>query len=406
MIEQNLDFDKVIDRKNTDCLKYDFAVRRGKPADVLPLWVADMDFQTSSLILDALQQKAVHGIFGYTETGEAYFQAVAEWMKTHHELDVRPEWLVKTPGVVFALAMAVKAFTHEKDAVLIQQPVYYPFKEVIEDNDRVVVSNDLILGEDGKYHIDFTDLEQKIIEHHVKLFFLCSPHNPVGRVWRKDELEQIARLCIKYHVIVVSDEIHQDFVYDGYKHTPLLNVDEGLTEWCITCTSPAKTFNLAGLQISNIFIPNAKLRHAFRKQIAAAGYSQLNTMGLAAGEAAYRYGQEWYEGLRSYLQGNLDFLRAYVAKELPQVKLIEPEGTYLVWLDFRELGLCERELEDLIVNRAKLWLDSGAIFGKVGEGFERINIATQRSVLQEALERIRCAIDERTAENVVGGDNR
>ncbi|MBP3206276.1 MAG: pyridoxal phosphate-dependent aminotransferase [Lachnospiraceae bacterium] len=397
MQEKNLDFDKIIDRKNTDCLKYDFAVRRGKPADVLPLWVADMDFQTSGLILDALQQKVTHGIFGYTETGEAYFEAVASWMKAHHDLEIRPEWLVKTPGVVFALAMAVKAYTHEKDAVLIQQPVYYPFKEVIEDNDRVVVSNDLVLSEDGVYQIDFADLEAKIVAHHVKLFFLCSPHNPVGRVWSEEELKRIAALCVKYHVIVVSDEIHQDFVYDGYTHTPLLNVDERIAEWCITCTSPAKTFNLAGLQISNIFIPNRNLRHAFRRQIAAAGYSQLNTMGLAACEAAYRYGGEWYAALRRYLQGNLDFVREYVAKELPGVRMIEPEGTYLVWLDFRGLGLCERELEDLIVNQAKLWLDSGAIFGKVGEGFERINIATQRSVLQEAFERIRRAIAEKTA---------
>ncbi|MBR1702691.1 MAG: pyridoxal phosphate-dependent aminotransferase [Lachnospiraceae bacterium] len=406
MQEKNLDFDRVIDRKNTDCLKYDFAVRRGKPADVLPLWVADMDFQTSSLILEVLQQKAAHGIFGYTETGDAYFEAVASWMKTHHDLEVRPDWLVKTPGVVFALAMAVKAFTHEKDAVLIQQPVYYPFKEVIEDNDRLVVSNDLVLGEDGKYYIDFADLEQKIIENHIKLFLLCSPHNPVGRVWTKEELERIAELCIKYRVIVVSDEIHQDFVYDGYAHTPLLNVDERIGEWCITCTSPAKTFNLAGLQISNIFIPDKKLRHAFRKQIAAAGYSQLNTMGLAACEAAYRYGEEWYGALLRYLQGNLDFVREYVVKELPQVKLIEPEGTYLVWLDFRALGLCERELEDLIVNKAKLWLDSGAIFGKVGEGFERINIATQRSVLQEALARIKQAIAEKITEAADGGEQR
>lgn len=394
MGEQNLDFDKVIDRKGTDCLKFDFAVQRGKPADVLPLWVADMDFKTSGFVLDELQKKVAHGIFGYTESGDTYFEAVASWMKNHHNLEVKREWLVKTPGVVFALAMAVKAFTHEKDAVLIQQPVYYPFKEVIEDNDRVAISNDLVLGADGKYHIDFEDLEQKILRHHIKLFFLCSPHNPVGRVWTAEELRRIAELCIKYQVIVASDEIHEDFVYEGYSHTPLLNVDERIAPWCITCTSPAKTFNLAGLQVSNIFIPDPKLRQAIRKQIAAAGYSQLNTMGLAACEAAYRYGEDWYAALRKYLQGNLDFLRDYVKKELPQVRLVEPEGTYLVWLDFRDLGLCERELEDLIVNRAKLWLDSGAIFGKVGEGFERVNIATTRSVLREALERIREAIHE------------
>ena len=395
MKERNLDFDQTIDRRNTDSLKYDFAVRRGRPADVLPLWVADMDFRTSSRILDALAQKVEHGIFGYTESGDAYFEAVSDWMQTHHQLEVRQEWLVKTPGVVFALAMAVKAFTQAGDAVLIQQPVYYPFKEVIEDNDRVVVSSDLVLGSDGKYHVDFADLEQKIRQHHIKLFFLCSPHNPVGRVWTREELQKIADICLKYQVLVASDEIHHDFVYDGYAHTSFWNVDERLKEQTILCTSPGKTFNLAGLQVSNIFIPNEQLRRAFVRQIAAVGYSQLGTMGLAACEAAYRYGGEWYQQLRTYLQGNLNYVRSYLEKELPQVRLVEPEGTYLVWLDFRALGLSEEELEDLIVNRAKLWLDSGAIFGAVGAGFERINIATQRSVLQEALERIHNALKER-----------
>lgn len=389
MKERNTNFDEVINRKNTDSLKYDFAVRRGKPEDVLPLWVADMDFKTSSLVLDELQKRAAHGIFGYTETGERYFEAVSGWLKKHHNLEIKQNWLVKTPGIVFALAMAVKAYTNEKDAVLIQQPVYYPFTEVIKDNNRLVVSNDLVLGEDGKYHIDFEDFEQKIVENHIKLFLLCSPHNPVGRVWTREELEKMAAICIKHHVLIVSDEIHEDFTFEGYTHTPLLNVGQQLAEITITCTSPAKTFNIAGLQISNIIIPNAALRRAFRKQMDAAGYSQLNTMGIVACEAAYRYGEEWYEALLKYLQDNLSFVRDYVKRELPQIRLIEPEGTYLVWMDFRGLGLCEKDLEDRIVHRAKLWLDGGGIFGEVGKGFQRINIATSRSVLQEALERIK-----------------
>lgn len=389
MKERNTNFDEVINRKNTDSLKYDFAVRRGKPEDVLPLWVADMDFKTSSLVLDEIQKRAAHGIFGYTETGDRYFEAVSGWLKKHHNLEIKQNWLVKTPGIVFALAMAVKAYTNEKDAVLIQQPVYYPFTEVITDNNRVVISNDLVLGEDGKYHIDFEDFEQKIVENHIKLFLLCSPHNPVGRVWTREELEKMAAICIRHHVLIVSDEIHEDFTFEGFTHTPLLNVGEQLAEITITCTSPAKTFNIAGLQISNIIIPNAALRRAFRKQIAAAGYSQLNTMGIVACEAAYRYGEEWYEALQKYLQDNLSFVRDYVEKELPQIRLIEPEGTYLVWMDFRGLGLCEKDLEDRIVHRAKLWLDGGGIFGEVGKGFQRINIATSQSVLQEALERIK-----------------
>ncbi|MCM1273675.1 MAG: pyridoxal phosphate-dependent aminotransferase [Clostridium sp.] len=392
MVEQNTNFDEVINRKNTDSIKYDFAVKRGKPADVLPLWVADMDFKTSSLVLDEIQKRVAHGIFGYTETGEAYFNAVAGWLREHHGLNIEQSWLVKTPGVVYALAMAVRSYTSENDTVLIQQPVYYPFTEVITDNHRRVISNDLVLWEDGKYHIDFEDFENKIVEHHVKLFLLCSPHNPVGRVWTYEELKQIAEICLKHNVLIVSDEIHGDFTFDGFRHTPLLNVDSRLKDIVITCTSPAKTFNLAGLQISNIIIPNSKLRREFRKEIAASGYSQLNTIGIVACEAAYKYGEEWYRELKKYLQDNLAFVRNYIVQNLPQIKLIEPEGTYLIWLDFRGLHLSEQDLENLIVNKAKLWLDSGAIFGKAGEGFERINIATSRSVLREALDRIKNAV--------------
>lgn len=394
MTEKNINFDELVNRKNTDCLKYDFAVQRGKPKNVLPLWVADMDFKTSSLVLDEIQKRVEHGIFGYTETGDSYFNAVSGWLKNHHDMQIQKEWLVNTPGVVYALAMAVRAYTNEGDAILIQQPVYYPFTQVITDNGRKVISSDLILEADGKYHIDFEDFEAKVREENIKLFFLCSPHNPVGRVWTKNELEKIADICIRYNIIVVSDEIHEDFTYEGFKHIPFLNVNERVKDLCIVATSPAKTFNLAGLQASNIIIPNEKLRNAFKKQISATGYSQLNTMGIIAVEAAYNYGSEWFFSLKKYLQDNLDFLRNYIEKELPDIKLVEPEGTYLVWLDFRKLGLSEGKLEDLIVNKVGLWLDSGAMFGKSGEGFERVNIATQRAVLKEALERIKSAINQ------------
>ncbi len=390
--EKNLDFDRVVDRKNTDCLKFDFAVKRGRPADVLPLWVADMDFKTSSRILDTLKERVEHGIFGYTESGERYFEAVHDWMLRKHDWDVKEEWLVKTPGVVFALAMAVKAYTEKGDSVLIQQPVYYPFTEVIEDNGRVVVSSDLVLGSDGRYQIDFDDFEKKITEHQVRLFLMCSPHNPVGRVWTEEELRKIGEICLKHGVLVLSDEIHEDFVFGNHKHVVFSKLSGEFAQNSITCTSPAKTFNLAGLQISNIFIQNEELRNRFKKQIAAAGYSQLNTMGITACEAAYRYGQEWYDAMMSYVADNFRFIREYLERELPMIKMIEPEGTYLVWLDFRALGLPEDELEDLIVNRAHLWLDSGAIFGKVGEGFERINAACPRSTLKQALDQLKAAI--------------
>lgn len=392
-MEKNTEFDQIIERKGTDSLKYDFAKRRGKPEEVIPLWVADMDFQTSSMILDELHKRVEHGIFGYTEPGDDYFDAVAAWLKEHHDMDIKRNWLVKTPGVVFALAMAVKAYTRENDAVLIQQPVYYPFREVAEENNRVVVSNDLVLSEDGKYHIDFEDFEKKIIDNNVRLFLLCSPHNPVGRVWTADELNKMADICIKHDVTIVSDEIHHDFIFDGYKHTSLINANEMVADRCIICTSPAKTFNLAGLQVSNIIIPDANLRHAFKKQISAAGYSQLNTIGIAACTAAYKYGGVWLVKIKRYLQDNLDYIKEYISKNLPQIKLIEPEGTYLLWLDFRGLGLSVEGLESFIVDKAGLWLDRGNMFGKCGEGFERINIATRREVLKNALDSIKNAMD-------------
>jgi cystathionine beta-lyase len=394
-VERNLDFDTVIDRKDTDCLKYDFAVRRGKPEGVLPLWVADMDFKTSSIVIDALKERAEHGIFGYTEPRERYFEALAGWMKDKFDWEVQRSWLRMTPGVVFALAMAVRAYSKPGDAVLIQQPVYYPFAEVIEDNGRQVVSNDLVLGDDYKYHIDFEDLERKIVENNIPLFLFCSPHNPVSRVWTKEELIKIGEICLKHNVIIVSDEIHQDFVFGDRKHYVFANLRKEFADISLTCTSPAKTFNLAGLQISNIFIPNAELRAKFRKQVGAAGYSQLGTLGLTGCEAAYRYGDTWYQAMLKYVEGNIKFVREYIKNELPQIGMIEPEGTYLVWLDFRKLGLTEPELEHLVTIEANLWLDSGAVFGKVGEGFERINVACPQSTLRQALEQLKAAIGKR-----------
>ena len=387
---ENIDFDMVIERKNTDCLKYDFAVKRGMPEEVLPLWVADMDFMTSEKILDAIEERVKHGIFGYTESGDKYFEAVSGWFKERHSWEVKRNWLVKTPGVVFALAMAVKAYSKPGDKVLIQQPVYYPFTEVIEDNDRIVVSNDLILGEDGKYHIDFEDFERKIVENNISLLLLCSPHNPVSRVWTKDELLKLGEICLKHNVIVVSDEIHEDFVFGERKHYVFANLKKEFEDISIICTSPAKTFNLAGLQVSNIFIPNGKLR----RQIAAAGYSQLNTLGLTACEAAYNYGGNWYKEMIKYITGNIEFMSNYIKSELPQLKMIEPEGTYLVWVDFRGMGLSAAELENFIVKKANLWLDSGSIFGKSGEGFERFNVACPRSILKQALEQIKLEWDK------------
>lgn len=393
MAERNLNFDEIAERRGTDCLKYDFAKRRGKPADVLPLWVADMDFKTSSYVEDALIERAKHGIFGYSDTQEVYFNAVAGWMERHHHWKIKEDWLIKTPGVVFALAMAVKAFTKAGDSILIQQPVYYPFSEVIRDNDRVIVSNDLILGDDNRYHIDLADFEKQIVEHDVKLFLLCNPHNPSGRVFTKEELTAMGDICVKHGVTVVSDEIHNDFVYPGYEHTVFATVDPRFAEFTVTCTAPSKTFNLAGLQISNIFIPNEKLRKAFQTEIDKTGYDEPNALGIVACEAAYRAGEDWLDQLRAYLLKNLNFLRNFLQEKIPQIHLVEPEGTYLVWLDCSELGITGKELDQFIVDKAGLWLDGGSMFGPSGAAFQRVNIACPRATLQLALDKLKTAID-------------
>lgn len=391
--EKNLDFDIVVDRKNTKSLKYDFAEKRGKPKDILPLWVADMDFKTSSYIVDALKMMSIHGIYGYSDTKEEYFEILKNWMKRRHDWEVKEEWLVKTPGIVFALATAVKAFTKENEAVLIQQPVYYPFSEVVEDNHRKLVINALKQDADGKYYIDYEDFERKIVEENVKLFFLCNPHNPVGRVWTREELLKLGDICLKHHVLVVSDEIHGDFVFKR-AHTVFTKVREAYQDISIVCTSPSKTFNIAGFQVSNIFIANEALYKRFCKQIDAAGYSQLNLAGLVACEAAYAHGDEWLDAVLAYIRKNAEFTENFLKEKLPKVKMTELEGTYLVWLDFREYGLSDTKLNQRIVHKAGLWLDRGDMFGKGGAGFQRINIACPRSTLEEALEKLVLAFED------------
>ncbi|MCL2035518.1 MAG: pyridoxal phosphate-dependent aminotransferase [Oscillospiraceae bacterium] len=382
------DFDEVIDRKNTNSLKYDFAAKRGKPEDILPLWVADMDFRTPPCVADALAEKCRHGIFGYSDIDDTYFSVLQDWFSRRFGWDVKQDWLIKTPGVVTAIHIAVRALTEPGDAVIIQQPVYYPFSSAVTTTGRKLVVNQLVLR-DGRYEINFDDFESKVTGNNVKLFILCSPHNPVGRVWTKDELVRLGDICLRHGVTVIADEIHQDFVYPGHRHQVFADLSPELRDITVTCTAPSKTFNLAGLQISNIFIANPNMRRAFIREYAASGLSQLGIMGLVACKAAYSGGEDWLEALESYLNGNLAFLRGFLARELPEIRLIEPEGTYLVWLDCRGLGLSPSKLDDLIVYKAGLWLDDGPMFGAGGEGFQRINIACPRSVLEQALSRLR-----------------
>lgn len=380
-------FDEVINRYDTDSIKYDFAKKRGMPEGVLPLWVADMDFRVPPCIIEALTEKSTYGIFGYSESRDDYFDVLSSWFARRHGWEIKPEWLVKTPGVVNAICTAVRAFTEKCDGVIIQQPVYYPFANAVTSNERKLVVNELKYSE-GTYSIDFKDFEDKIISNKVKLFILCNPHNPVGRVWTREELERMGDICALHSVIIVSDEIHEDFIYPGHRHTILASLKPEYSRLTVTCTAPSKTFNIAGLQVSNVFIENSELMEKFRAEMARSGILGVNIMGITACKAAYKYGDSWLEELKKYLRSNLDFLRGFLNERLPQIHLVEPEGTYLVWLDFRQLGMDDNKLKNLIVDRAGLWLDDGPMFGKGGEGFQRINIACPRSVLEEALSRL------------------
>lgn len=381
------DFNTVTDRHGTNAVKYDLAVARGKPADVLSLWVADMDFPTAPEILEALHEKVSHGIFGYSVPDERFYETVKRWQKTEHNFDVERRWVVTTPGVVFAIACAIKAFTKEGEAVLIQTPVYYPFKNMILANNRKLVTSSLF-EKDGKWQIDFDDFERKITENDVKLFILCSPHNPVSRVWTREELERMSQICIRHNVIVFSDEIHNDFVFEPNKHTVYSTLSKEAAEHSVVATSASKTFNLAGLQFAVNFIQNPALKKKFHDERDKTGYDEPSLMGFVATQAAYEHGKEWLTALKAHLASNRDFVRTFVKEKLPKARLIEPEGTYLLWLDFSAYGYSDSELDDLIVNKAKVWLDRGTMFGIEGEGYQRINIATPRAILKEALERI------------------
>ncbi len=396
------DFDRVINRKGTASLKWDGTKSIFGRDDILPLWVADMDFQVAKPITDAIKKRVEHGIFGYTTEWESLKEAVAERVKRKYAWEIKPEWIVFTPGVVSAVSTAVKAFTHTGDEVILQTPAYYPFYWAIQKNGCIVSDNPLKF-ENGRYKMDFENLASKFLPHddikhtpsRVKAAILCSPHNPTGRVWTKKELEKFGEIVSENGAIVISDEIHCEIVYDGHKHTPFASISKEFEQNSITCMSPSKTFNLAGLAASSIIIPNDSIRKKFLEATEDRIMGSVNVLGLVAMEAAYRYGDEWLNQMLTYLKGNLEFLKKYVKERIPQIKVVEPEGTYLVWMNFRALGMNKKELHDFLINKARVGLDDGYFFGKNGEGFERINIACPRSVLKEALMRIEKAINEK-----------
>ena len=390
------DFDTPIDRTHTWSIKHDFKKENGKADDILPLWVADMDFRSPDSVVEALKKAVDHGIFGYSRADESYFDAVAAWYQKRHHLTLQPEWMTCTPGIVFALSIAVRAFTQEGDAVLIQPPVYHPFSRAILRNKRTLVENPLVL-KDGHYEMDLEELEQKVLDEHVKLMILCNPHNPVGRVWTREELTALADICLRHHVYVISDEIHGDFVWQGHEQTPYASISEEACLHSMMCTAPSKTFNLAGMATSNLFIPDPEMRRKFRSELLDVGQENMNRLGLFACRAAYEGGGDWLDQLIGYLAGNLALVRDFCKNRVPQIQLVEPEGTYLAWLDCRELGMTDDELMAFFSNEAKVWLDPGTHSGEQGSGFMRFNLGSSRSVIAQALDQIEAAWKKRNA---------
>lgn len=382
----HFDFDKVIDRRGEGSLKWDTGVE-----DVLPMWVADMDFPTVPAVVKALEDRAAHGIFGYGKIMNGYDESAKAWLERRHSWKTEVEWFTHCPGIVSGLHFSAKAFLKPGEKILMQSPVYYPFFEAAERNHVEVISSSLIYA-DGRYEIDFSDFEKKASDPSVKVFFLCNPHNPSGRMWTKEELERLGNICLSNDVLVVSDEIHSDLALYGNQHIPFASINDAFADNCITFLAPSKTFNLAGLQASIMIAKNPKIRDAFNNEVWAAGINRPNVFALAGLEAAYNNGDEWLDQLISYLEGNIEYFINRMAKEASEIKVMRPEAGYLVWFDFSALGIDSRVFHQKLIDVGKIWLDEGYIFGENGEGFERINLACPRSIVEEGTTRLIRAI--------------
>ena len=391
-------FNRFIDRRDSFSLKWSKEalqmVFKKDDDDLLPLWVADMDFECPKPVVDALKKEAEGCVYGYNWHGtKKYLDAVTGWMDRRHQWKVDPKWIVYSPGIVPAINMLVQTFSNIGDKIIVQPPVYYPFFSAVTANGRKLLLNQLNY-ENQKYTFDFEDFEEKAKDPLTKIFILCSPHNPVGRVWTREELKKLGDICLEHDILIISDEIHHDLILPGNKHTVFSTISEEFEQKTIVCTAPSKTFNLAGLQVSNIIIPNEKLRQSFINTIVNKnGIGIPNSFGIVAMIAAYNEGEEWLEQVLRYIDSNFHFLQEFVTNEIPDVKYIKPEGTYLAWLDFNSLGLNDEDLKDLILNKAKIALDNGKLFGLGGEGFQRINVACPKSILEETMDRIKKVVN-------------
>ena len=391
-------FDEIRLRKDTNCSKWDELKAIFGSDDIIPMWVADMDFAAARPIVEAIQERATHEFYGYTEPGNGLIEAVVERMKKKFDWRIHPEWVVFTPGVIPAINIAVRSLTRPGDEVILQEPVYYPFFSAVRQNGCQISTNELRLS-NGRYEIDFGDLERKFhskigmrdMPSRVKAIVLCNPHNPIGRLWNREELSRLGKIVIGNGATVISDEIHCEIIFKGSKHTSFATISQEFEQNCIVCMAPSKTFNLAGLKASSIIIPNNKLREKFNE--AKVGIGTPNLFGFVAMEAAYRYGDEWLEQVLDYLYGNLEFTIEYFEKKIPKIKVIRPQATYLLWLDCRELGLNDITLRSFMRENARVGLDDGFLFGAGGSGFQRMNIACPRGILKGALGQIETAVN-------------
>ncbi len=385
-------FEKVINRKGSSSVKWDLTKTVFGEEDVLPMWVADMDFPPPNEVIADMQNRLDHGLFGYTFVGDGVATAIASWMNRHHQWRIQKNWLLYSPGVVPAISTLIQSLTEEGDKVLLQSPIYTPFFDMIEQNNRVVENCPLVY-ENGHYYIDFEALETSL-QSGVKLFLLCNPHNPSGRVWTREELTKIGDLCLANDVIIVSDEIHSDLVFKPNKHVPIASIRHDFQDQTITCIAPSKTFNLAGLQASSMIISNATIRNRISEFQKKQGFFTLNTFGIIGMESAYNKGDDWLSELLHYLKQNIDTVINHLSEKLPQVKVVDPHATYLIWLDCRALGYTDTELNNRLLQKGKLALEPGTKYGKGGEGFLRMNIACPHTTLLEGLDRFVTALQD------------
>ena len=385
-------FNEKVDRSKNHAAKWEEMGAKFGSNDLLPMWVADMDIKTAPEIVEAIKEKADQAIFGYVYRPASYYETAAAWCEKRFGYKIDPKTLIHSPGVVPSMNMLVKMLTKEDEKVLIQIPVYPPFAASVKTGKRTLVTNELVKDENGYYTIDFEDLEKKLSDEKVTLMILCNPHNPVGRVWKKEELQKIGDLCVKYNVRILADEIWRDLVLPGYTHTPIASLSREIENITITCFSPTKTFNIAGLQASFAVFPREEEWKAFDNELGEMDIKRNNPFSLVGFEAAYNHGEEWLSELLAHLDGNAQYVVDFVKERLPEIKTVKPEGTYLMWLDFNGLNITPEEITEMLIKDAKVAMNDGASFGANGKGFARMNIACPRYMVEDAMARIEKAV--------------